>query len=152
MKLNIEKEDWTKTGVYKITNLINNKFYIGSTSNSFYNRYHQHISDYKLDKKSIKILYRAFDKYGFENFINNNFKFMQFLSENHDDFISELLINNNFNTNYKKFFNKIINEYDSENNISIGSHNKSKGNVLPVDLITFFQNINLLFKSINLWL
>lgn len=68
MKLNIEKEDWTKTGVYKITNLINNKFYIGSTSNSFYNRYHQHISDYKLDKKSIKILYRAFDKYGFENF------------------------------------------------------------------------------------
>ncbi len=86
-------------------------------------------------------------KYGFENFINNNFKFMQFLSENHDDFISELLINNNFNTNYKKFFNKIINEYDSENNISIGSHNKSKGNVLPVDLITFFQNINLLFKD-----
>lgn len=68
MKLNINKEDWTKTGVYKITNLINNKFYIGSTSNSFYNRYHQHMSDYNLDKKSIKVLYRAFDKYGLENF------------------------------------------------------------------------------------
>lgn len=50
MKFNIEKENLNKTGVYKITNLINGKFYIGSTSNSFYNRYHQHLSDYKAGK------------------------------------------------------------------------------------------------------
>ena len=68
MKLNIEKENLNKTGVYKITNLINGKFYIGSTSNSFYNRYHQHLSDYKAGKTSIKVLYRAIDKYGIENF------------------------------------------------------------------------------------
>lgn len=68
MEFKISKEDKNKTGVYCITNNINNKIYIGSTSTSFYSRYHQHKSDYLIGKKEIRILYRAFDKYGIDNF------------------------------------------------------------------------------------
>ena len=68
MKFSVSNKNKNKTGVYKITNLINNKFYIGSTSNSFYNRFHQHLSDFKIGKREIRILYRAFEKYGVENF------------------------------------------------------------------------------------
>lgn len=68
MKFNVSKRDMRKTGVYCITNKINNKIYIGSTSNNFYNRYHQHVSDYKAGKSGIRILYNAFNKYGIENF------------------------------------------------------------------------------------
>ena len=30
----INKEQWNKSGIYKITNLINKNFYIGSTKNN----------------------------------------------------------------------------------------------------------------------
>lgn len=69
MEFKVSKEDKNKTGVYCITNKINNKIYIGSTSTSFYLRYHQHKSDYFIGKKGIRILYRAFDKYGITNFV-----------------------------------------------------------------------------------
>lgn len=52
------------TAIYKITNSINGKIYIGSSKN-FYSRYLAHKS-----KKNINTyLGRAFRKYGFENFI-----------------------------------------------------------------------------------
>ena len=68
MKFSVSNKNKNKTGVYKITNLINNKFYVGSTSNSFYKRYHQHKNTYKRGIRDIKILYSAFDKYGIDNF------------------------------------------------------------------------------------
>lgn len=78
MKFNVDKSDRYKTGVYRITNLINNKFYIGSTANNFYNRFHQHISDYKAGKRDIRILYAAIDKYGIHNF---EFKIVEFCNK-----------------------------------------------------------------------
>jgi len=39
-----------KTGVYTITNIINNKIYIGSALVSFNTRKNQHFSDLKLNK------------------------------------------------------------------------------------------------------
>lgn len=53
--------------IYKISNIINNKFYIGSTK-YFINRRREHI--YTLNKKTHrnKYLQRAWDKYGQENF------------------------------------------------------------------------------------
>lgn len=68
MQFLISKENKHKTGIYCITNKINNKIYIGSTSTGFYLRYHQHKSNYNIGKKEIRILYRAFDKYGINNF------------------------------------------------------------------------------------
>lgn len=52
-------------GIYKITNLINNKIYIGSTVN-FNKRKLEHFS---MSNKCSKLLLKAFKKYGVNNFI-----------------------------------------------------------------------------------
>ena len=54
--------------IYKITNLINNKIYIGQTVQSYQARFTQHKSHSK-NKKNTHRLARAFRKYGDENFI-----------------------------------------------------------------------------------
>jgi len=56
------------TGIYKITNKINGKFYIGSTHRSFNKRWAEHIDDYKRGKRGCRLLYIAFNKHGIENF------------------------------------------------------------------------------------
>lgn len=62
----MNKEDYNKSGIYIITNKINNKFYIGSATN-FRKRYNVHNSNFKKNKNS-KYLQRAYNKYGEENF------------------------------------------------------------------------------------
>ena len=56
-------------GIYKITNTINGKVYIGRTNN-FYKRYHQHLTAYRKQdpKKSNQYLLNSYNKYGFDNF------------------------------------------------------------------------------------
>lgn len=54
------------SGIYKITNLINNKVYIGKSIN-IKERWHYHQSPCHWENSS-KILYKAFKKYGIENF------------------------------------------------------------------------------------
>lgn len=61
-----------KSGIYKITNIINNKCYIGS-SWDVENRLRTHKSKLKKGKNTIK-LQNAFNKYGKENFI---FEFLE---------------------------------------------------------------------------
>lgn len=53
--------------IYKITNLINNKIYIGQTTRTIQDRWNQHISDSKRPDKQT-YLYKAFNKYGIDNF------------------------------------------------------------------------------------
>ena len=56
-----------KKFIYKITNAINGKMYIGQTNN-ITRRFTEHKNkDYGSDQN--KILYKAFDKYGLENFV-----------------------------------------------------------------------------------
>lgn len=53
--------------IYKITNLINNKVYIGKTKNSIDIRFKQHL--YEIDKlKTKSLLHDAIKKYGVDNF------------------------------------------------------------------------------------
>lgn len=56
-----------KSGIYLIKNLINNKFYIGSTIN-FRKRYNNHIYSSKKNKNGCTYLQKSFLKYGIENF------------------------------------------------------------------------------------
>ena len=54
--------------IYKITNDINNKVYIGKTLKSIEARFHEHIKDSKRIKYENRPLYRAMCKYGVEHF------------------------------------------------------------------------------------
>ena len=54
--------------IYKITNQVNGKCYIGQTINSLVYRKNIHKQDWKLGRKSKYRLYQAFDKYDFINF------------------------------------------------------------------------------------
>lgn len=57
-----------KSGIYKITNLVNQKFYIGSSVN-LYNRFHTHSTKLKHNIHSSKHLQASYNKYGKDNFI-----------------------------------------------------------------------------------
>lgn len=54
-------------GIYKITNNINNKCYIGQ-SIEIEHRFQEHKKLYNWKREKNKILYQAFQKYGIENF------------------------------------------------------------------------------------
>jgi group I intron endonuclease len=61
--------DMYKTGIYKITNTNNSKFYIGSAAISFKKRYNDHISSLKNNKHRNRHLQHSFKKYGLDCFI-----------------------------------------------------------------------------------
>lgn len=54
--------------IYKITNRLNGKSYIGKTEFSIQRRFQQHCKDAKKPQEQIRPLYRAMNKYGIENF------------------------------------------------------------------------------------
>lgn len=55
--------------IYKITNLINGKEYIGQTSLSIQERFKRHIRDANKKYYNNRPLYNAINKYGVENFV-----------------------------------------------------------------------------------
>lgn len=66
--------------IYKIENNINHKVYIGQTIKFYEKRFEQHRLNYKREYFSQLALYKAFNKYGIENFtfspieeVNNEF-------------------------------------------------------------------------------
>ncbi len=83
MKHNYTIEELTKTGIYKITCIVNNKFYIGSAScteattskKGFLGRLNKHISSLRNSKHHNLILQNSYNKYGEENF---NFEIIEF--------------------------------------------------------------------------
>lgn len=54
--------------IYKITNTINQKCYIGQTVKTLEKRFSQHRNNYTKPYFSQVVLYKAFKKYGIENF------------------------------------------------------------------------------------
>jgi group I intron endonuclease len=56
------------TGVYKITNIINNQCYIGS-SKTIKRRWYEHKRQLRKNQHHSKVLQRAFNKYGENNFV-----------------------------------------------------------------------------------
>lgn len=54
--------------IYKITNKINNKIYIGKTLTTVEKRWKTHLNDYQRETINHRPLYKAMQKYGIENF------------------------------------------------------------------------------------
>lgn len=54
--------------IYKITNKINQKVYIGKTLKNIQSRWKEHCRDYKKLRCETRPLYNAMNKYGIENF------------------------------------------------------------------------------------
>lgn len=54
--------------IYRITNIINSKVYIGQTIMGIKLRFQDHISSFRRGRANCYKLYRAFAKYGIENF------------------------------------------------------------------------------------
>lgn len=55
--------------IYKIENLLNNKVYIGKTLKNPQERWREHVLDSRKTEESARPLYRAFNKYGVDNFM-----------------------------------------------------------------------------------
>ena len=68
--------------IYKIINKVNNKMYIGKTSYTIESRFKEHIQDSQRYKD--RPLYRAFNKYGIDNFI------IEKIGEYSEEFLSEM--------------------------------------------------------------
>jgi group I intron endonuclease len=58
-----------KIGVYRIRNIVNGKVYIGSTTDSFSQRFSNHISQLNLGKHGNPHLLRSWKKYGADTFV-----------------------------------------------------------------------------------
>lgn len=54
---------------YCITNLINEKKYVGKTTYSITKRFQEHCKDSKKERCERRPLYNAMNKYGIENFV-----------------------------------------------------------------------------------
>jgi len=54
--------------IYKITNKINDKIYIGKTESSIEKRWKEHLGDFGKKRTEKRPLYEAMNKYGVENF------------------------------------------------------------------------------------
>lgn len=67
LKKDYGKELLASTGIYKITNTLDGKFYIGSAAVSFKTRWSCHRQDFGKNKNS-KRMQRAYNKYGKEHF------------------------------------------------------------------------------------
>ena len=55
--------------IYCITNLINEKKYVGKTTYSITKRFQEHCKDSKKERCERRPLYSALNKYGIENFV-----------------------------------------------------------------------------------
>lgn len=69
MKFNYSEEELQKFGIYSITNIINNKKYIGSTAKSFDSRWKKHITNLKNGGHASHHLQSSWNKYGEDNFV-----------------------------------------------------------------------------------
>lgn len=91
-------------GIYKITNLINQKSYIGKSKN-IEERWKQHLRPSSWDREPNKLLYKAFKKYGI-----NNFSFE----------IIEILENYNQSNQRQQYWINKLNTYTDGYNATLG--------------------------------
>lgn len=79
--------------IYKITNIVNNKVYIGQTTKTLEERKKNYLNEYKWNKNP-RVIIRAMRKYGFNNFkfeiLEDNIKTQQELDNRERYYITEV--------------------------------------------------------------
>lgn len=95
--------------IYKITNLINGKQYVGKTLKTIEQRWQEHIQDSGKEKIQKRPLYSAIKKYGIENFI------IEEIEKVDVDNINER----------EKYWIKFLNTFKNGYNATIGGDGKS---------------------------
>lgn len=119
--------------IYKITNIVNNKLYIGQTRKTIEERFQMHIK--KAKQHTNRYLYDAMNKYGYDNFIPSE------IEECDDGLLDEREIYwiAYYNTTNKQYgYNMTIgggggdtwtnNSHKEETSRKISEHNKGKHN------------------------
>ena len=118
MKFNYSEEELQKFGIYSITNIINNKKYIGSTAKSFNSRWKKHITNLKNGGHASHHLQNSWNKYG-----ENNFEFkieevvdsLENLLNLERDYIAKYdSYNNGYNENPDPNFSPMLNKNTQE--------------------------------------
>ena len=116
--------DGTYTGyIYKIENLVNGKCYIGQTITTIEHRWTQH----KSDHKSQNPMYKAFKKYGIDNF--KIIEISHYTRDSKDKLLSVL---NKKEIYYIKKYKSLV--FENGYNLSIGGNNTGIYNSFPVDV------------------
>lgn len=124
--------------IYKITNLINNRIYIGQTRRTVKIRFTQHINDSKRENTNT-ILYRAFKKYGVDNFIVDTIK--EYSCINEKDLIDIL------NKEEIMYIAKYNSTYPNGYNMQDGGKSPTKSMMTPVDKYDLSGNYICSYKS-----
>lgn len=120
--------------IYKIQNLINGHIYIGQTQKHYTKRFQQHKANYDKPYFSHLAIYKAFSKYGLENFL------FEPIEEVENELLDEREIFwiSHYNS-YKNGYNSTIGgkpikvfEYDLDEIIKLYNENKSARKVAKI--------------------
>lgn len=118
--------------IYKITNDINDKIYIGLTSRSLDIRFKEHLKDSKNDLS--RPLYRAMNKYGTEHFT------ISLIEEVPDEILSQR----------EQYWISKYNTYQDGYNATIGGDGQTKLNYQEViNLYNHYQNVREVARQLN---
>lgn len=116
--------------IYKITNKINNKSYIGKTSHlNPLKRWEEHLKDSKKKLKSKRPLYSAINKYG------------------EDNFIFEIIEETNIPEEREVFYINFYKTYKTGYNATLGGDGKSFINYEEV--VTYYKEYNPSMKQLS---
>ena len=155
--------------IYMITNRINNKIYIGQTTNTLKERIYNYKKEYNYKLAKDRPILRAMRKYGFDNFIfsivENNINSQQELDEKERYYIQKyqsLVQQNGYNIELggngrgkhcEEVKRKISEAQKGNKNHMYGKTGKKNGASKPIiDLTTgkIYESANLAAKDLNL--
>ena len=118
--------------IYKITNLVNHKVYIGKTQLSIEERFKEHVRDSRREREEKRPLYDAMNKYGIENFV------IELIEDN----ISDEDINNKEQFYIKQYNSYIGFENSNGYNATLGGDGKKYKNWNLQEIIDLYNNGN----------
>lgn len=138
-------------GIYKITNTINNKTYIGSSVNIL-NREYKHFWMLKKGLHDNEYLQKSFNKYGEKFFLFEVIEYCDYNSLiDKENYYIELYESNNLNKGYNlaKVNDFRRNTFNEEVKVKLSKHNLHKnGNINRYSLTNIKTNVEFVFDNL----